>query len=119
LELIQPYIGTIVDALVGVLVVFVLGIVAMLRVKVTAWLETRTTAQQREILHRLATEAMALAESEYKDRGGPAKLDAALMYVIDRAAKYGINVGMDSIRAAIEKAVLDYNARTKPRGDVL
>jgi hypothetical protein len=115
LEILQPYIDGIVGALVGLLVTFVLGVIASLRVKITAWLESRTNLQQREILHRLAQEGMAYAESVYKEYGGDRKLKEALAYLLDRASDYGIEVGKDAIRAAIEKAVLDYNAKVKEK----
>jgi len=113
MEHLQPYIDNIVGALVSLLVAFVLGVVAMLRVKVTAWLETRTSAQQREILHRLAQEGMALAENVYQGSGGPGKFNEAFMFVQSRADKYGIKLSRADIAAAIEKAVLDYNAKVK------
>lgn len=115
-DLLKPYLDTIVQALIGLLVALILSAIAVLRKKVEAWLDSRTSAQQREILHRLAGEAMALAETELKKQGGIAKMDAALKYVLSRAADYGIQVGIDTIRAAIEKAVLDYNAQTKGGG---
>jgi LL-H family phage holin len=116
LEHLQPYISTIVEALLGLLVAFVLGVVAMLRVRVTTWLEARTTEAQRETLHKLATEAMALVESTYKGMNGPDKLNQAINYVAARVAWSGVDAA--SIKAAVEKAVLDYNAKVKgdPRG---
>ncbi|WEK53309.1 MAG: phage holin [Candidatus Cohnella colombiensis] len=116
MEHLQPYIDGVVGALVSLLVAFVIGVVAMLRVKVTAWLESRTNAQQREILHRLAQEGMAYAETAFKQSGGMEKLTEAFSYVFNRASNYGIKVGADTIRAAIEKAVLDYNAKVKGGG---
>jgi Phage holin protein (Holin_LLH). len=109
----QAYIDQVVQALVGLLVVFVLGVIASLRVKVNAWLASRTTAQQREILHRLATEGMALAEATYASLDGPAKLNRALQYVVERASAYGIDVSVETIRAAVEKVVLEYNSKVK------
>ncbi|MBB6670296.1 phage holin, LLH family [Cohnella nanjingensis] len=109
----QPYITGIVQALVGILVLFVLGGASLLGGRVSKWLGARTTAAQREILHRLAAEAAALAESLYNEAGGPTKLNAAITYVLDRAKQLGIDVSRESIRAAIEKAVQDYNARAK------
>ncbi|MFC3802734.1 phage holin [Cohnella sp. GCM10012308] len=84
-----------------------------LRNRFTAWLNARTTAAQRETLHKLATEAAALAESMMGGGAGALKLDKAIKYVSDRAATLGIKVSEQSIRAAIEKAVLDYKAQIK------
>jgi len=109
----QAYIDQVVQALVGLLVVFVLGIIASLRVKVNAWLASRTTAQQRDILHRIASEGFALAEVAYKDLDGPAKLNMAIAYVVDRLGDIGIDTTIETIRAAVEKAVLEYNSNVK------
>lgn len=109
MELIQPYVETIVQAVIGVLVAAVLGAVAVLKGKVSTWLEARTTVQQREILHRLAQEASALAESAYISGGGPQKLQAAIDYVNERTKGYGIELSLLEIQAAVEKAVQDYN----------
>jgi LL-H family phage holin len=111
LEHLQPYISTIVEALIGLLVAFVLGVVAMLRTKVMAWLEARTTVAQRDTLHKLANEAMALIESTFKDSNGPEKLNQAINYVTARVAWTGEDA--TTIRAAVEKAVLDYNVKVK------
>jgi LL-H family phage holin len=113
-ELLQPYITTVLQALISLLVLFIMGVIAMLRTKVEIWLAARTTAAQRETLHRLAAEAMALAESTYGSLDGPAKLNNALTYVTKRAADLGIDISPQTVRAAIEKAVLDYNAKLKP-----
>lgn len=112
----QTYIDQIVQGLVGLLVVVVLGVVASLRVKVKAWLDARTTAQEREILHRLATEGMALVEAKADQLDAAKKLDTALQYVLARMNKVGINVDPITVKAAIEKAVLDYNAKIKGGG---
>jgi len=115
----QAYIDQIVQALVGLLVVFVLGVVASLRVKVNVWLSSKTSAQQREILHRIAAEGFALVEVTYKQMDGPAKLNKALKYVSDRAISYGLDFSIDTIRAVVEKAVLEYNAKVKGSGKEL
>lgn len=84
-----------------------------LRNKFTAWLKARTTASQRETLHKLAAEAMAYAESVIGREAGLAKLNAAITYVSDKSEALGIKVSPESIQAAIEKAVLDYNVQVK------
>ncbi|BBI32500.1 phage holin, LLH family [Cohnella abietis] len=114
--MLQPYIDGIVGALIGLLVTFMLGLIAMLRVRVNAWLDAKTNLQQREILHRLAQEGMSLAENLLNEADGPKKFDEALEYVRSRATKYGIKLTGVDIRAAIEKAVLDYNAKVKGGG---
>lgn len=109
----QSYIDQIVQALTGLLVVLTLGVIASLRVRINAWLATRTSAQQREILHRLAAEGMALAEAELHGIGSADKLDAALQYALGRLRALGLKLDALTVRAAIEKAVLDYNAAAK------
>lgn len=110
LDQIQPYIVTVVQALLGLLVAAVLGWVAVMRGRLDEWLKARTTAAQRETFHKLAGEAAALVEVTYKDEGGPAKLSAAYDYVSKGLGTIGIEMAGNEIRAAIEKAVADYNA---------
>lgn len=110
----DAYINEIVNALIGVLVTVVIGFIAVWRGKIARWLDAKATVEQRALLHKIAVEAAALAESAYVQGGGPAKLDAAIDYVSVHAAKYGIKVSAETIRAAIEKAVAD---ATKGRVD--
>ncbi|MFC5528461.1 phage holin, LLH family [Cohnella yongneupensis] len=109
----EPYIGTIVEALVGLLVTYILAVIASLNGRLKEWLKTRTSAQQREVLHRIAAEGFALAESLFKGSSGPKKLNKAMLYVLDEATKRGLVISQDSIRAAVEKAVLEHNAKVK------
>lgn len=113
---IQPYVTSIVEALAGLLAVLLLGVIRSLRVKAEAWLEAHTTAAQLDTVHKLAAEAAALVEVTYKEAGGPQKLAAALEYVVDKLDAAGINVDPVAIRAAIEKAVQDFNAKGSGAG---
>lgn len=110
----QPYIDTIVTAFVGLAVTAMLAGVATLRVKLNAVLAARLTMEERDVLHRLAKEGMALAEASFKAEGGPAKLEAAMQYVSGQLARLGIRYSAEAIQAAIEKAVLEFNTKTKP-----
>lgn len=112
----QSYIDQIVQALVGLLVVLALGVIASLRGRISAWLAARTSAQERELLHRLAEEGMALAEAKLRGIGAAEKLDAALQYALGRLRGLGLKIDVLTVRAAIEKAVLDYNAVVKSGG---
>ncbi|GGD95256.1 phage holin [Paenibacillus nasutitermitis] len=105
----QPYVLMILQALVGLLAAFLLGIIAKLHRKLNVWLDIHTTSGQRDLLDKLAKEAAALAEATYIESGGPQKLEAAFDYITSRIGKLGIEVSSETIRAAIEKAVLDYN----------
>ncbi|GIP38622.1 hypothetical protein J31TS4_19020 [Paenibacillus sp. J31TS4] len=118
-DIIQPYVSTIVDALLGLLVAVLVAAVLTVKQKVEAWLEQRTTAQQRETLHRLAKEAFAFAESIYKDVNGDRKLKAAEGYLLSRLELIGIKLTDAEIRAAVEKAVIEYNAVLKPQEHVV
>lgn len=116
----QNTIDTVLSALANHLLELIFAVLVAyavsLRNRFTAWLKARTTAAQRETLHKLAAEAMAYAESAIGKEAGMIKLNAAITYVSDRAAALGIKVSPESIQAAIEKAVLDYNAQVKGGG---
>lgn len=107
---IQPYLETVVQALVGLLVTVALVGIAAVQGKVQTWLAARTTAEQQAILHQLGAEAAAFAESAYKAGGGPEKLELALAYVSEKAGTIGLPVTPEGIRAVVEKAVLDFKA---------
>ncbi|MFC3800016.1 phage holin, LLH family [Cohnella sp. GCM10012308] len=109
----QSYIDQIVQALMGLFVVLAMGVIGSLRMKTAAWFSARTTVQEREILHRLAAEGMALAEAEASRIGAADKLDTALKYALGRLHSLDLKVDAVTVRAAIEKAVLDYNATAK------
>ena len=113
IETIQPAINTIVTAVVGVLVTFVLAGLNKLKVKANTWLEARTTVAQREVIHKIAGEGFAFAQTEFKQAGGERKLQEALQYATLRLAEQGITVSAVEIRSAIEKAYLEYKAKTK------
>ncbi|WP_025684821.1 phage holin, LLH family [Paenibacillus maysiensis] len=113
IETVQPYVNTIVTAAAGVLTAFVLGGLNKLKTKVNVWLEARTTAAQREVIHKIAGEGFAFAQTAFKEAGGERKLQEALQYTTLRLAEQGITVSAVEIRSAIEKAYLEYNSKTK------
>lgn len=117
MDLIQPYVSTIVEALVGLLAVGVLAGVASIKAKVVKFVESHTNAQQQTMLYGLAQEAAALAESSYVSGGGPEKLQAAVEYVSKQAGKIGLDVSPLAMRAAVEKAVMEFN-KNKPSAPV-
>ncbi|MBW7454658.1 phage holin [Paenibacillus sepulcri] len=110
----EPYLIMIVQALVGLLAAFLLGCIAKLHKKVSIWLDIHTTSGQRDMLDKLAKEAAALAEATYIESGGPQKLEAAFAYVANHITRLGIEVSAETIRAAIEKAVLDFKKPPTP-----
>ena len=116
MDVIQPYIVPILQALVGMLVSIIIGAALSLRVKINKWLASKTNADQRELLHKLSLEAFAFAETVYKNENGPNKLGAAYGYLSKRASDYAIDISVTEIKAIIEKSVLDYNAGLKRDG---
>lgn len=78
IEQVQPYVTTIVLAIVGLLVAVILGAVNVVKSKAEAYFDAKLTATQRETLHKIAGEAYAYAETAFKDAGGPGKLTEAL-----------------------------------------
>lgn len=113
IENVQPYVSTIVTATAGVLTAFVLGGLNKLKTKVNVWLEARTTAAQREVIHKIAGEGFAFAQTAFKEAGGERKLQEALQYTTLGLAEQGITISAVEIRSAIEKAYLEYNSKTK------
>ncbi|OMF50895.1 phage holin, LLH family [Paenibacillus peoriae] len=113
IETVQPYVNTIVTAAAGVLTAFILGGLNKLKNKVNVWLEARTTAVQREVIHKVAGEAFALAQTAFKEAGGERKLQEALQYASLTLSSQGIVVSQVELKSAIEKAYLEYKAKTK------
>ncbi|MBP1990192.1 phage holin, LLH family [Paenibacillus eucommiae] len=114
MELIQPYITGIVQAVIGLLATFLIAGLFAVKKNLEAWVESRTSKEQRELLHKIASEGFALAEQTFKQLGGEQKLSSAQDYVIRRLNAAGIQFTAMEIRAAIEKAVLDYKALRQP-----
>lgn len=113
IETVQPYVSTIVTAAAGVLTAFVLGGLNKLKTKVNVWLEARTTAAQREVIHKIAGEGFAFAQTAFKEAGGERKLQEALQYASLTLSSQGIIVSQVELKSAIEKAYLEYKAKTK------
>lgn len=111
MEIIQPYIDTILQALMGLLVSLLIAALVSLRQKVNKWLESKTTDAQRDMLHKLAVEAFAYAETIVTNADGKFKLESAIIYLTNRLSEKGIQVNASEIRATIEKAVLFYNKK--------
>jgi hypothetical protein len=110
----QPYVTTVVTALIGLLATWALIGINALKAKANVLYEARTTAAQREQLHRIASEAFAYAETVFRDYGGEQKLAEAKGYLLQRLNALGITLTDAEIRAVIEKVVLEYNAKVKP-----
>lgn len=109
----QPQVVTVVLALIGLLATVALSLLAVLQSRIKVWLASKTTLNERELIHKIATEAYAFAEKEFKSLGGPTKLSEAYNYASKLLDKSGISIAPEEIKAAIEKAVLDYNNQSK------
>lgn len=112
-DLISPYITDIVQSLIGLVAIIIIALLAELRNRVLKWIDTRNNANQRELLHYIANEAFALVEQTMKNETSQTKLNKAIEYASARLKQYGINVTVDEVRAAIEKAIVEYNSKTK------
>ncbi|WP_042131913.1 phage holin, partial [Paenibacillus sp. FSL R5-0345] len=112
-EAVQPQVTTVIISIVGILATVVLGMLALLQTRVKLWLDSKTSVAQREMIHKIAAEAYAYAEKEYKNQNSASnlKLNAAFSYTSDRLGKAGIKVTPEEIKGAIEKAVQDYKIK--------
>lgn len=106
----QPYITTVVLAIIGVLATVILRTIALLQAKADSWFDAKLSVSQRELLHKIASEGFAYAQTVYKELGGEEKLQQALVYASDQLEARGIKVAPEEIRAAVEKAYLAYKA---------
>ena len=111
---IQDFIGTISNGLLALAASIIVTLLFKMRDKATNWLNTRTTAAERELLHKTAVEGFAYAETVFRDYGGEEKLEQAMHYLDRRLIELGLTFNTMELRAAIEKAVLEYNAGQKP-----
>lgn len=105
---VQPQVTSVMVSLIGILGTIVLAMAALLQRKVKVWLASKTSLAEREYLHKIAKEAYAFAEKEFNSLGGPTKLSEAYNYASKLLDNAGIKVAPEEIKAAIEKAVLEY-----------
>lgn len=110
IEAAQPYVTTIVTAIVGLLAALILSTVNQLKAKANEWIDARTNAAQRETIHKIAAEAFSLAQTAFKESDGQKKLKEAMQYASDQLSEKGIPVSALQLQAAIEKAYLEYKA---------
>lgn len=96
-------------ALVSLLAAITLAVLAGARRRVLDWIDSRKNLEQRDLLHRLAEEAFALVEQTMAGSKSADKLSVASTYLARALEARGITLSPDEIRAAIEKAVLQYN----------
>lgn len=108
MEQAQPYIVSIVTALIGILATIVTGAIKKAQNKAEQYYKAHTNEKDRELLHKIGLEAFAWAETLYKEYEGDRKLQEAFAYASEKLKSIGVDVSGDEIRAAIEKAVVDY-----------
>lgn len=83
--------------------------------KVQTYYTSKTTQQERLLLAQIGREAFAFAETVYRGHDGPAKLNEAIKYLLDRAKEQGLgDVAMMDARAMIEAAWLESNRNVNP-----
>lgn len=110
---ISPLVSSILLELIKLLVLVVLGGFGYLQIKAKASIDTIKNKAQREILHKLANEGFAHAETYFNSESGQIKLNKALSYVSSRLGELKIELSLDEVRAAVEKACLEYNTKKK------
>lgn len=111
MEQAQPYIISIVTALIGILATIVTGAIKKAQGKAEAYYNAHTNEKDRELLHKIGMEAFSWAQTLYKEHDGDRKLQEAFAYASEKLANLGVEMSGDEIRAAIEKAVVDYKAQ--------
>jgi LL-H family phage holin len=72
-----------------------------------------STKQQREWLALVGNEAFHYAEQVFASHDGPAKLNEAVKYVLDRAAAHGVHITYPEVRAVVEKAWAEFEVLKK------
>lgn len=109
----QPYISSIVVAIIGLLATIVIGAVNKLKKKASDYFDANLSVKQRELLHKVASEAFAYAETLYGQYDGEQKMEHAYSYVSDKLGDAGMSVTPQEIRAAIEKSWIDNATKKK------
>lgn len=112
-EIAQQQLTPVIAAVISLLTAVVLGMLALIQRKVNVWLVSKTSNSDRELLYKMASEAFAIAENAFNSNAGKAKMNFAYSYTSDLVKKVGIKITDDEIKAAIEKAVLEYNLKKK------
>ena len=107
MEILQPHYDTILLTLAGLLT---LGGILLVQ-PAYKWLKTRTTDAQRQLLHRIAAEAVAYVEAQAETEKGRQKLENARKYINGVLRRIGSKLTAEDIEAAIEKAVAEYKAQ--------
>ncbi|SCW87081.1 Bacteriophage holin of superfamily 6 (Holin_LLH), partial [Paenibacillus tianmuensis] len=108
----QPFISDIALAVIGIASAAAITMFFKLKKNVIGWIDSKTTGQHREILHKVAEEAFAFAETSATGQKGAEKLNAAIEYANTHLGESGIQMNPAAVRGAIEKAYLAHKATT-------
>ncbi|MFD1776642.1 phage holin, LLH family [Paenibacillus rhizophilus] len=107
-------------AVVGMLTRIFLRTLSLLEVKWNEYIEskkalakTTESLKQIEMVQKIASEVFSVVEKEFYNMPSSQKYNEAFSRLSKRAAGVGIPITPEQIKGAIEKAVLDYNAKTK------
>lgn len=93
--------------LVQMAILVVLFLLRTLKAHLQTYVVAHTTTQQRQLLAQLGQEAFSYAETVYQGLDGPAKLNEATKYLLDKANTTGLGqVQLQDARAVIESAWL-------------
>ncbi|KKO51164.1 phage holin, LLH family [Paenibacillus sp. DMB20] len=106
MDAMQPIVTTIVQDLITFIVLGLLIGYGLLKTKILSFIKN-------EMLHRIASEGFAIAETNFKELGSNGKYDEAFKYTSNKLGQFHIKVSEDEIKAAIERACLEYNTKKK------
>ncbi len=98
------FINKIAADLVTVIVSVLLVLYAMLKTRIFSWIKN-------EMIRKAAEEGFALVEQRFTDAFKEDKFDRAFAYTSEKLTRWKIKIPDKEIEAAIEKAVVDYNAK--------
>jgi LL-H family phage holin len=110
---ISPLVSSILLELIKLVALAVLAGFGYLQIKAKASINSMKNKAQRELLHKIADEAFAHAETFFASESSQIKLNKALSYVSSNLGAMGIKLSLEEVRAAVEKACLEYNTKKK------
>jgi LL-H family phage holin len=110
---ISPLVSSILLEVIKLLTAIILAGFGYLQIKAKASINTIKDKAQRELLHKIADEAFAHAETFFANESSQIKLNKALSYVSSKLGELKINLSLEEVRAAVEKACLEYNTKKK------
>lgn len=101
-EAIKPFVADIAKELITVVATLLMVFWGVAKTKIIAHIKN-------EQIRKAASEGFALAEKRFTQLNGEGKFNQAFIYTSKKLGDAKIKVTPDEIKAAIEKAVVDYN----------